>query len=297
MGRGGDCADGAGDRVTLRTALRLGRMSNLPTVWSNVLAGLALAGWSVSVEVVARLALATSLLYVGGMFLNDACDAEVDARERAERPIPAGEATRGVVFAWAFGLLGAGVLLAFSCSVASGLAALATLVVIVLYDVVHKKTVFAPVLMGACRVGVYWTAAMAATHPKRAIVALGSAVLFAYVLGLTYAAAKENTTALVRFGPLIGLWAPALLTAPWLGGSGMGLLLLAGFVVWLVRAIRLVRTRQPLLIRRGIGALIAGIALVDGLWLALYAPSILLALAAVAAFGATLLSQRFVPGT
>jgi hypothetical protein len=283
--------------VKLQAALRLGRMSNLPTVWSNVLAGLALSGWTISVAVVVRLAVATSLLYVGGMFLNDACDAEVDARERAERPIPAGYATRAEVFAWAAGLLASGVLVAFSCSVASGIAGLVTLLVIVLYDVVHKKTVFAPVLMGACRVGVYWTAALAVEHPKRAFVVLGSAVLFAYVLGLTYAAAKENTTALVRFGPLIGLWAPALLTAPWLGGSGMGLLLLAGFVVWLVRAIRFVRTRQPMLIRRGIGALIAGIALVDGLWLALYAPSMLLALGAVAAFGATLLMQRYVPGT
>ena len=122
------------------------------------------------------------------------------------------ETTRREVFVWAMGLLGAGVLLAFSCSLASGLAGLATLVVIVLYDVVHKKTVLAPALMGACRVGVYWTAAMAVEHPKRVFVALGSAVLFAYVLGLTYAAAKENSTALVRFGPLIGLWAPALLT-------------------------------------------------------------------------------------
>lgn len=296
MGRAGDRAR-AEERVKLHTALRLGRISNLPTVWSNVLAGVALAGWVASPSIVARLTLATSLLYVGGMFLNDACDAEIDARERAERPIPAGLATRKEVFAWAAALLGAGACLAFSCGVASGLAGLATLSVIVLYDVVHKKTMLAPVLMAACRVGVYWTAALAVPQPKRAIVALGSAVLFAYVLGLTYAAAKENTTALVRFGPLIGLWAPALLTAPWLGGSGIGLLLLAGFVAWLVRAIRFVRTQQPVLIRRGIGALIAGIALVDGLWLALYAPSIWLAAAAVLAFGATLLMQRFVAGT
>jgi 4-hydroxybenzoate polyprenyltransferase len=283
--------------VNLQTALCLGRMSNLPTVWSNVLAGLALAGWVSSSSVALRLAAATSLLYVGGMFLNDACDAEIDARERAERPIPAGDATRREVFIWSAVLLLGGVALAFSCGLASGIAGLATLTVIVLYDLVHKKTVFAPVLMAACRVGVYWTAALAVPQPKRAIVALGSAVLFAYVLGLTYAAAKENTTALVRYGPLLGLWAPALLTAPWLGGSGIGLLLLAGFVVWLVRAIRLVRSRQPMLIRRGIGALIAGIALVDGLWLALYAPTIVLAIAAVGAFGATLLMQRFVAGT
>ena len=33
--------------MKLRTALRLGRVSNLPTVWSNTLAGAVLAGASV----------------------------------------------------------------------------------------------------------------------------------------------------------------------------------------------------------------------------------------------------------
>ena len=284
--------------MRLKAALRLGRVSNLPTVWSNVLAGIALAGWSgTSVSTIALLCGAVSLLYVGGMFLNDACDAEIDARERAERPIPMGEASRAEVLAWACVLLGAGVLLAFSCGVPSGLASLGTLGVIVLYDVVHKRTLLAPLLMAGCRIGVYWTAALAVAAPKKELVALGAAVLFAYVMGLTYAAAKENSTALVKYGPLLGLWAPALLAGPWLGASALGLLLLMGFILWVVRAMKLVRTRNPPLIRQGIGALIAGIALVDALWLALYAPTGLMALCAVAAFGATLLLQRVVAGT
>ena len=35
--------------------------------------------------------LAMSLFYVGGMYLNDYFDRAIDARERPERPIPAGD--------------------------------------------------------------------------------------------------------------------------------------------------------------------------------------------------------------
>ena len=70
-------------------------MSNLPTVWTNTLAGVTLAGrrrrrraaWLL-------LALAFSLLYTGGMYLNDAFDRDIDARERPERPIPSGRVRR-----------------------------------------------------------------------------------------------------------------------------------------------------------------------------------------------------------
>ena len=58
----------------LRTLLILGRVSNLPTVWTNTLAGCALAGAAVGPGRLALLAIAFSLLYTGGMYLNDAFD-------------------------------------------------------------------------------------------------------------------------------------------------------------------------------------------------------------------------------
>jgi len=281
--------------MKLATALRLGRVSNLPTVSTNVLAGLVLAGAEPATGTVLVLALAASSLYVGGMFLNDACDAEIDAVERPERPIPAGLATRREVFAVALALLFAGVLLAATRGLASGLAAALTAGLIALYDVVHKRTALAPALMAGCRVGVYWTAALAIAAPRYATVALGSLVLFAYVMGLTYAAARENTTAIVRIAPLLGLAAPALLSVLALPRSYVGALCLLAFIGWTVHCARLVRTRVPTQIRRGIGGLIAGIALVDALWLAPTWP--LAAAGALAAFGLTLLLQRFVAGT
>ena len=61
--------------MTLRIALRLGRVSNLPTVWTNVAAAAVLAGVPLASLGVLALAVACSLFYVGGMFLNDAFDA------------------------------------------------------------------------------------------------------------------------------------------------------------------------------------------------------------------------------
>jgi hypothetical protein len=280
--------------VKFGTALRLGRVSNLPTVWTNALAGMVPAQDANSFDVFV-IALAASLLYVGGMFLNDACDAEIDARERPERPIPAGLATRREVFAVATTLLAGGVLLAFTRGLGSGIAATLTAGLITLYDVVHKRTLFAPALMAGCRVGVYWMAGFTVGASHYGWLLLGSYVLFTYVMGLTYAAARENSTMLVRVGPLLGLGLPGVVALRSLPLSLAQVLCMLAFIGWTTFCARLVRTRIPTQIRRGIGGLIAGISLVDALWLAPTWP--LAALVAVAAFALTLLLQRFVAGT
>src|SRR5580704_4567103 len=101
---------GAVERTSPATLLRLGRISNLPTVWTNVLAGAVLSGgewrsWRLGVVL-----LAMSLFYVGGMYLNDYFDRAIDARERPERPIPAGAVSAGAVATIGFCLIGAGAL-------------------------------------------------------------------------------------------------------------------------------------------------------------------------------------------
>ena len=54
------------------------------------------------------LLVALSLFYVGGMYLNDAFDAGIDAVERPERPIPSGQVSAETVFAAGFGMLALG---------------------------------------------------------------------------------------------------------------------------------------------------------------------------------------------
>src|SRR3982750_4819063 len=76
-----------------RAWLVLARASNLPTVWSNCIAGCWLGGRN-SWATVLLLSAAASLFYTGGMFLNDFCDVAFDDQYKRERPIVAGEVSR-----------------------------------------------------------------------------------------------------------------------------------------------------------------------------------------------------------
>src|ERR1044071_7583847 len=89
---------------SLRTLLILGRISNLPTVWSNCLAGWWLGGGG-NFAKLPFLFPGVTLLYIGGMFLNDAFDAEFDRLHRKERPIPSGAISLQVVWRCGFTLL------------------------------------------------------------------------------------------------------------------------------------------------------------------------------------------------
>ena len=94
-----------------RAYLLLARFSNLPTIWSNVLAGTVVSGAAFIKADVARVSLAVSLLYTAGMFLNDAFDRDFDARVRPDRPIPAGDVTLRETFITGWGLMAAGILI------------------------------------------------------------------------------------------------------------------------------------------------------------------------------------------
>jgi 4-hydroxybenzoate polyprenyltransferase len=177
----------------LRTALTLGRVSNLPTVWTNVMAGAAFAGGATA-SVIVPVALAASLLYVAGMYLNDAFDAKWDAQHRPERPIPSGEVRARTVFAAGFGLMALGLAILWigpggDRAVLSGLALAA---LIVLYDASHKKNPFAPFIMGLCRVAVYLTAAHAAGPGFPPPLVAGSLFLLTYLVALTMIARNET---------------------------------------------------------------------------------------------------------
>src|SRR5262245_47835289 len=91
--------------MSLAVALRLGRASNLPTVWTNVLAGTVLAGGQPWTGSTLLAGIGVSLLYVSGMYLNDAFDRDIDAKERPTRPIPAGLISLNAVFAAGFALM------------------------------------------------------------------------------------------------------------------------------------------------------------------------------------------------
>ncbi|MBP2300811.1 UbiA family prenyltransferase [Azospirillum picis] len=284
-----------------RAALVLGRVSNLPTVVSNALAGLALAGTTLAPAPLLDAILALTLFYVGGMYLNDAFDAAVDARGRPGRPIPRGDAARGAVFVAGFALVALGVALAAHSGPVGAASGTALAVAILLYDVLHKKTALAPVIMGVCRFLAYAMAAGMAGAPPGTALLLGAAGLFCHVVGLTCAARQEAYDRLERAWPLAMLAVPLLgtLAASLQAGGGT----VAGLALWIVllaaTAVALFRLfrRAPGDVPRAVALLIAAIALYDAILVAVGGgPGWAVALATLC-FPATLALQRLVPGT
>jgi len=293
--------------VNLSLALRLGRISNLPTVWTNVLVGALLAGGSLAAApwpLLLPLMLALSLFYIGGMFLNDAFDRGFDAQHRPERPIPSGQVSARQVFTIGFGLLALGLVLVAGATrgvdgqpawgaLASGVALAGA---IVLYDLHHKANPLSPLLMGLCRVLVVTTAALSVATALSGPVLLAAAALLCHLIGLTYIAKQEH---LDRIG---ALWPLAFLGLPVLYGVVLALatpvvwLPLALYVGVLLFALSLLRRRAKGDVPRAVVTLIAGMSVLDGLLLA-GAGLLLPALLACAAFVLTLALQRWVSGT
>lgn len=289
--------------LSLPTALRLGRVSNLPTVWTDVLAGTVLSGAALSPGLVAAAMLALSLFYVAGMFLNDAFDAEHDRARQPHRPIPSGAASEATVFGVGAALMLVGLGLVTAIGLSSGAGGLggfawgvALMAAIVVYNRWHKNNPAGPVLMGLCRALVYAVAAAVAA-PRWAGAVLPACLLaFSYLIGLTYAAKQEHLAKPGSLWPLLFLLAPfvALLPVALTSATGavlyLALALTVGVALWLM-----LRTRRRA-VGRAVGLLIAGICLLDGLLVVGGGQPGLAAMGGLG-FGLTLLAQRWVPGT
>jgi 4-hydroxybenzoate polyprenyltransferase len=289
--------------VSLDVWLRLGRVSNLPTVWSNVLAALALSGGLSAEPRVLALAAAFSVFYVGGMYLNDAFDRHIDAIERPTRPIPSGRVSASSVFWIGFGGLVLGsvltALVAKSTGASVARAASSSAVLsgcIVFYDVYHKKNPLSPLVMGACRVMIYIAVAYSVSEHLTRPVLLGALALWCHLIGLTYAAKQESGNRLSR------LWPLAFLALPALYGLYLAIaqplvwpfLLLLG--AWVLYSLRYLRRGPQRAVPQAVVRLIAGISLLDALLIASTGALPGAALAA-AMCPLTRYFQRTIPGT
>jgi len=290
--------------VRLRSALRLGRVSNLPTVWTNTLAGTVLAGSTGFGAEFAVMLIAFSLFYTGGMFLNDAFDAQYDAAQRPERPIPSGEVGRGEVYGWGFGMMAAGIALLAVVGLGMGartgmlpaLAGIMLAATITYYDRHHKGNPFSPVVMGLCRVLVYVAAGLCITRALPDALWTGAALMLCYLIGLTYIAKQENLGSVENLWPLLFLAAPVAVGA-WLAlAQPVAGLFWVLFTGWMLVALWFLRRRAKGDIPRAVVSLIAGISLLDALLIA-GAGSLALAALALAGFGVTLFFQRYIAGT
>lgn len=282
--------------MNLSLFLRLGRTSNLPTVWTNVVAATVLAGGALELWSVGLVCVLTSALYVAGMFLNDAFDAEHDAQEQPQRPIPAGEVERNTVYRWGATLLSVAVLGAFALGVYVGLAALFTCAAIVLYNARHKHSAASPFVMGLCRLGVYAIAGFASTPSPHPTLWVAGLLLLGYVLGLTYAAKFEVKGGIGRWTPLLGLAAPVVFVVATWSSAPLLRSFVGGYALWIQKAISAIRSGKADLIRSAIGSLIAGICLFDAMIVA-NSGETSLAMACVGCFGLTLTMHSRIRGT
>jgi 4-hydroxybenzoate polyprenyltransferase len=271
-------------------------MSNLPTVTSNVLAAIALAGGRPPPSTIAAICIAMSLMYVAGMWLNDAFDREIDRIERPERPIPAGEIGAGTVFDIGFAMLAGGIVLVGGLALMTGagwrpvISVVALGSLIIFYNAWHKQNPFAPVVMGLCRACVYTTSALLVRDDLCPAVLLGVGLLVAYLIGLTYVARVENLDELPNMWPLAFLGLPFAIARP---TNTTALAIYALYMLWVFRALVLVRARK---FKPAVTGLIAGISLLDALQLGNLGRADL-AIAALVMFGLTVLFQHRVPGT
>lgn len=151
--------------------LATGRISNLPTVWCNVLVAFLLvqldstlfgdfASSIFSAPLLLATCLAASCLYVGGCFLGDAVDVEFDKSHKPYRPIPMGVLDRNSIYGYAGFLLTTGIVLPFAyLKFSTGSFAPSVLIAslllagaISIYSLWHKRSPWIGLsFIGACR--------------------------------------------------------------------------------------------------------------------------------------------------
>jgi 4-hydroxybenzoate polyprenyltransferase len=235
----------------LKTLLTLCRVSNLPTIWMNVVCAALLSATlpqhTFDLGAMVLVMLALSCFYMGGMSLNDIFDRHWDAQRQPYRPIPSGRITARRATTLTLGLFAAGfVFLALAPRPMGALVGLGLLAVIFLYDWLHKRHWSTVFLMASTRLGVYLVAAAALAGEVSGLVWLIGVLQLMYTLSVTVVARWENSRPTDLSFPLI----------PWM---------------------------------------IAGMAAVDGLFLAVVVHPVWLLIGLIV-MGMTRLSQRYVRG-
>ena len=191
--------------------LRLLRVGNLPTVWSNVVMGVAVgaaataalrAPWRAGGAGATPLAvllnesfvllLAGTLVYAGAVAMNDGADAAVDLRERPDRPVPSGAVTqRAALRAGKIGVVGGLALtVAYPRPAVVALGTLLALCV-VLYNALHLRHAWAVAFPALCRGLLVATAVAVVPHSGVLDALVPAAVVAAAVLAVSLYARAE----------------------------------------------------------------------------------------------------------
>ena len=244
---------------------------------------------------VVLLAVAMVLYYTAGMYLNDLFDLGLDRRERPERPLPAGQLSKNEALGATVLLFSSGTFCLSWLGIAPLISGLVLVALIVLYDAWHKTNPLSPVLMASTRMMVYVTAFVAFSPVLTFALVFWALLLGLYIVGLTYIA-KTETDSLTGYWPAALLYLPALVGALALPWAGFWLPLI--FALWVTYSASFVYLSRR--VGQAIGQLIAGVSLLDALVILLFGTlsgTVGGVVWALAAFGLTLLLQRYIRGT
>jgi UbiA prenyltransferase family len=230
--------------------LQLLRLPNIFTAVADVTMGYLVVcrGEVQSIENFATLAAISSLLYLSGMVLNDVFDAEVDARDRPDRPIPSGRVSLKAAAAVGWAMLTAGLVIAWMLSFSANdwrPGAVATLLAacILMYDGALKHTRLAPLVMGECRmlnVLLGMSLMLIPWGEAEILIAIGIGV---YIMGVTIFArtdARVSSRRRLTTGLIVLLAGILLLAAvPWLTAERppLAVILPGWYLLWAALAI------------------------------------------------------------
>ena len=176
------------------------RISNAPTVVSQVLSGAAVgcyalpAGTTLPLGALVLVLVGVPLSYLAGMILNDVFDAQVDATERPDRPIPSGRISLFIARFVGVSMLLIGISMLAVASPATLPWAIVLGVCILAYDVLHTLSAASFVLMASCRGLVPVIAAFAMTsNADWSILSWTAGAAFAFIAAVSIAARNEMT--------------------------------------------------------------------------------------------------------
>lgn len=319
----------------MKAWLELLRISNLPTVWTNVAAGMAI-GWMMGSGAadaqtdlllpIVLILLAASCLYSGGMVLNDIFDHEIDRAERPGRPIPSGRIRRNTAILAFVGLMLGGIGLATLAGRGGFLPPVVAALIAVfafLYNAVHARSAWSILFLAVCRGLLYPLGALAIQptlhsgldHTAMMILAVAMAAAVIHTIALSLVARNEVGPAseLDRLYALgtFALAAPGLLVMtvmmllagteksqhvwPW-PLSGILVAVLI-LVGWLVRNQQLLKANPPRVTGFVLGS-IAAFPLFDSLFLVILPGRLAwLGLLGLVVFAIVRMMHRKIPGT
>lgn len=298
--------------------MRLLRISNAPTVVTGSLVGAAIGastmpGSAIPVLPMTLVAAGTTLLYMGGMVMNDYFDQPIDRRERPSRPIVSGQIRESSALLLAMMLITAAVLLLAAASANAIPWMLLLVSCVTAYNLLHRSVIAGPALMACCRALVPTIAAVACSHnqqPDWNLLGFFALPLGVYTLGISIAARNEASVqtlasddmqlsvaagmaavaAVLPFGAIACRLLPALNALQ----SGFYAAAMLCAAVLLFRGLG--SMTMPRGVPRGVMRWIAAIACIDMASLVMLGRGELAAIAAIACV-ATLLSQRRILGS